>query len=962
MIVTVSCALGCWIVAAGMGMPNAGTPPEPPPSPPQSEWAFVEALAAPLTWMPHWDRMEAADGEADLGKGVTVETAYPDPDGVLDTAYQDLQDFFGSVKLPVNGPYRIITEQAPTNRFETFRLVVKEAECRIQAGDTEGIRRGIYFLEDRLMSAEGPFLPLGELERAPFIHTRISRCFFGPIKRPPKNKDELLDDVDYYPDGYLNRIAHDGVNALWLTIEFKDICKTSLTPVVDPNRDRRLEKLRKTVEKCRRYGINVFVFCIEPRVMDADNPLLQAHPELGSKPFSGTGRLFCPFSEAAQTYLYEAVHDIFSEVPNLGGLINISFGERSTTCLSVADENWRVACPVCAEKAPGEILHASLSAMERGMHAANPRAKLISWLYVPGNGTGVPRSTAPLVDIARRTPPGVICQYNFESDGAKLQLGKERHAGDYWLSYIGPSEIYTRIAEAAAGNGVELGAKLQACNSFEASTVPYIPVPGNLYQKYATMRRLGVTSVMQCWYMGNMPSLMHRAAASVLPFSPADLSEDAFLLELARRDWGPAHAERVVRAWRLFGEAYDNYPITNAFQYYGPITDGIVWPLHLRPAHKNLSPVWKLEFPPSGDRIGECFSGNHTMEEVLELCGRMSETWQTGLDELLALAPLCAENSERQRDLTVAQALGIQFRTGYNILRFYDTRERLLYDAAGSRAELLASMRGIVEEEIENATKMAALCESNPFLGFQAEAEGYTYFPAELRWRVERLRELLETEFVEAEQAIVAGEPVFPEESGLVDGPLNYRCQRVNEGFASAWRETEAWAALPQAALPAEGLAWTWQAAHDGDFLYISADCLPSEQWRPVAIAVAIEPTHIYPRRTFRGDVNGKQTARLGWLAPDTPWDLAVENREGRQTFRLRIPMEAFRGEATPPRPMRINVEISGLSRDNTRQTLVSWAPPSEVTVMPRLGYGADNPARMGWLRLEQAPREISGT
>ena len=108
--------------------------------------------------------------------------------------------------------------------------------------------------------------------------------------------------------------------------------------------------------------------------------------------------------------------------------------------------------------------------------------------------------------------------------------------------------------------------------------------------------------------------------------------------------------------------------------------------------------------------------------------------------------------------------------------------------------------------------------------------------------------------------------------------------------------------------------------------------------------------------------MNGKQTARLGWLAPDTPWDLAVENREGRQTFRLRIPMEAFRGEATPPRPMRINVEISGLSRDNTRQTLVSWAPPSEVTVMPRLGYGADNPARMGWLRLEQAPREISGT
>ncbi len=949
----ICCALGGWLAAAGMGLPGAATLPEPPPSPPQSEWAFVADLAAPMTWTPYWSRAEALDTEADLGKGVTIEAQFPDPEGLLDTAYQDLRAFFAETRLPTGGPYRIHTEHRPTNRSESFQLVVQASECRIQAGDTEGLRRGIFFLEDLLLGAEGPFLPLGELERAPFIHTRISRCFFGPIKRPPKNKDELLDEVDYYPDGYLNRIAHDGVNALWLTIEFKDLCKTSLTPVVDPDRDRRLEKLRKTVAKCRRYGIQVFVFCIEPRVMDPDNPLLLAHPELGSAPFSGTGRLFCPFSEAAQTYLYEAVYDIFSQVPHLGGLINISYGERSTTCLSAADENWRVACPICAEKAPGEILHASLSAMERGMHAANPNAKLISWLYVPGNGTGVMHSTAPFPDIARRTPPGVICQYNFESDGAKLQLGKKRHAGDYWLSYIGPSEIYTRIAQAAAEGGVELGAKLQACNSFEASTVPYIPVPGNLYQKYTAMRQLGVTSVMQCWYMGNMPSLMHRAAASVLPFAPDDLDEEAFLLELARRDWGPAHAARVVRAWRLFGEAYDNYPISNAFQYYGPINDGIVWPLHLKPVHKNLSPVWKLEFPPSGDRLGECFSGNHTMEEVLELCGRMSAIWQTGVDELLALAPVCAGNLERQRDLSVAQALSIQFRTGYNILRFYDMREKLLYDARAARAELLTAMRDLVEEEIANATAMAALCESNPFLGFQAEAEGYTYFPAELRWRVERLHELLETEFVEAENAIAAGKPVFPDESGLLDGPLTYRCQRAEEKFTPHWQEAAAWTSLPQTALPVEGLAWTWQAAHDDSYLYVNVDCPPSEQWRPIAVAVAIEPTHIYPRRTFRGDVNGNQATRLGWLVPDLPWDLAVDKLDGRQAFRLRIPMEAFRGEAAPSRPMRINVEVTGRSRDNTGTMLASWAPSPEVAVMPRLGYGADNPARMGWLRLE---------
>ncbi|MBX7258384.1 MAG: hypothetical protein K1Y02_18615 [Candidatus Hydrogenedentes bacterium] len=925
---------------------------EPPPSPLPNEWAFVDALAAPMTWTPHWNRVEKRADEVSLKDGVRVEAGFPDSGRVLDTAYEDLGVFFRSVGIPTEGAYRLVTEQVQTGAFETFRIVVGDDACRIQAGDTEGIRRGIYFLEDQLMAAEGPFLRLGEVERSPFIATRVSRCFFGPIKRPPKNKDELLDDVDYYPDGYLNRLAHDGVNGLWLTIEFKDICKTSLTDAVDPKRERRLEKLRKTIAKCGRYGIKVFLFCIEPRVMDPDNPLVKAHPELGSKAFSGSGLLFCPFSDAAQTYLFEAMNDIFTQAPNLGGLINISFGERSTTCLSGANEGWQVACPVCAQKAPGEILRASLSAMERGMHAANPDAKLISWLYVPGNGTGSQRSTEPLRDIARLTPPGVICQYNFESDGVKEQLGKPRHAGDYWLSYVGPSETFRSIAGAAAEGGVAMGAKLQACTSFEASTAPYVPVPGNLYEKYREMRRLGVTSVMQCWYIGSLPSVMNRAAAGVLPFVPETMSEDAFLLELARRDWGPSNAEKVVRAWRMFAKAYENYPLTNAFQYYGPMHDGVVWPLHLKPVHKNLSPVWKLEYPPSGDRIGECFSGTHTMEEMLTLLKRMSEGWREALDVLMELEPMCANDPARQIDLTVAQALDIQFHTGYNILRFYDLRERLIYDSGADRMKLLGELRAIAEDEIAHSTKMIDLCNRNPYLGFQAEAENYTYFPAELRWRIERLQEMLRTEFVEAESAIAAGSPIFPEESGLADGPFVYRCARAGDEFAESWQSDAVWASLPRADVPSQDLSWSWQAVHDDEAIYVNVDCSPSEQWRPAAVSVAIESTQIYPRRTFRGDINGNRTERLGWLVPDSPWDFATNSIDGRRAFRLRIPLAAFQGEAHPERPMRINVEVTAVSPDK-KSADISWAPPSSSPVQARLGYGNDDPSELGWLRLE---------
>jgi len=937
------------VAAMRWGSPLVAMEPE-PPSPPPNEWAFVDALSAPLTWKPHWNREEKRQDEASLRNGVRVEADFPDPEGVLKTAYQDLDAFFESVGVPADGRYRLVTEQIPTQRFETFKLIVSENECRIQAGDTEGIRRGIFFLQDELMRAEGPFLALGEKERAPFIHTRISRCFFGPIKRPPKNKDELLDDVDYYPDEYLNRLAHDGVNGLWLTIEFRNLCKTSLTSFVDPSREQRLAKLRKTVAKCRRYGIDVYVFCIEPRAMSQDTPILKAHPELVGETAKGRSSLFCPFSDVAQNYLYEATHDIFSEVPNLGGLINISFGERATTCLSVADEQWRVPCLLCAEKPLGEILKASLSAMERGMHAANADAKLISWLYVPENGTGVIRDSEPLIDIARHTPPGVICQYNFESGGTKLQLGKERHAGDYWLSYVGPSDIFKNVAAAVAESGAELAAKLQACNSFEVSTVPYVPVPGKLYQKYREMRRLGVTTVMQCWYIGNMPSVMNRAAASELPFSSEELTEEEFLLELARRDWGPELAPSVVHAWRLFAEAYDNYPLTNAFQYYGPMHDGIVWPLHLKPAHKNLSPIWKLEYPPSGDRIGECFSGTHTYAEVLELCKRMSDTWQEGLGILNEIKPQFANNPARLRDISVADALGIQFRSGYNILRFYDLREQLLYGSRVPQSDLLEQIQEIVEEEIENSTTMAALCEGNPFLGFQAEAEGYKYFPAKLRWRVDLLRNLLRTELKEAEQAIAAGERVFPELTGLAEGPLRYSCEQVPDSFAANWKSGEVWNALPRASHDANEPAWFWQAAHDDTALYVNVESPPSEPWRAVAATVYVEPTHVYPRRSFRMDLKGKSGLRTVWLGEEMPWEAATEMLEGRQTFRLRIPLDSFLGEDDLARPMRINVEVTYLSRDKKKQIVQSWVPRSEHRILRRLGYAWADPNEMGWL------------
>ena len=243
---------------------------EPPAPPTRAEWAFMKELAQRDPYVSHWTRA-AQVGELDLSKGLKVIDEYG-VKGDLATATDDLASFLSDIKL-AGGETILRLVRRDCGGKEAYRLEVTTEGVALVAGDDDGLRRAIYFFEDRLLGSEAPALAFGATARKPWVRNRITRCFFGPIKRPPFNRDELMDDIDYYPDAYLNRLAHEGVNGLWLTIEFRDIAKTSFyTP--SPEADKRLAKLRRTVEKCRRYGIGTWIFCIEPRRLEDMPPEL----------------------------------------------------------------------------------------------------------------------------------------------------------------------------------------------------------------------------------------------------------------------------------------------------------------------------------------------------------------------------------------------------------------------------------------------------------------------------------------------------------------------------------------------------------------------------------------------------------------------------------------------------------------------------------------------------------------
>ncbi len=747
-----------------------------PPPFPKGEPGFVEALRRKAEFRPYWNmQLEPREDEADFRKGLDFRAEFPDPEKLLVTAAEEMLRFLQEAGIFAPGATPIITRKAENLEGESFRIIVARDKIMIEAGDTEGIRRGVYYLEDLLAGSRAPFLKLGETCRTPWLKNRISRCFFGPIKRPPFNRDELMDEIDYYPEEYLNRLAREGVNGLWLTIVFREICTTSFYPR-DPNAEKRLAKLRRSVWKCRRYGIKIWVFCIEPFHWGPGNPCPEGHPELKG-PLAYTGMpSFCPNSDAARKYLYECTNSLFSAVPNLGGLITISHGERPTSCLSTLGvyEHRENPCGDRCSLSIGEILSKVLQPMADGMHAANPKAELISWLYMPYRD----QLSGWIYEMPEKLTKDVILAFNFESGCSKEQLGKVRNGGDYWLSCVGPSDRFGRMAAAARGR-CEMAAKLQVCCSHEVATVPFLPVPGLIWRKYREMKKLGVKHVIQCWYFGNYPGLMNRAAGH-LAFEDFTRPEKEFLEELAFSEWG-AHAKDMAEIWNAFAEAYSNYPLDIQFQYYGPMHDGPVWPLHLKQVMRQLPRTWKPDSEPAGDAVGECMF-NHELPETVLLTRKIADGWHKGMEKFNTFSHEYLDRPERMLDASLYEALDIQFRSGANILEFYLYRNRLL-DSPPYAEEILKRLESIVNEEIKNSLRLAELCEADSRLGYHSEAEVYKYFPEKLRWRADVLKEILAEDFAECriklKEGVSAGDFLRKQEAMHTAGRL-YRAGNLS--------------------------------------------------------------------------------------------------------------------------------------------------------------------------------------
>jgi len=958
-----------------------------PTPPPLKNWTFIRDFQKYVLPPPLAGHGQAVpDGRVSLTKGINLGNYPDDLEGLLETALADWRRSLKTWNIPANRGLPasfFLNRNLPT---EAYSIECNAKQVLIRSADLEGARRAIYFLLDQIQSSQDGSLPLHSWHWQPHIHTRITRCFYGPKKRPPvpveqlqhrpdfnkiisenpEYRDELTDGRDYFPEAYLSRLAHNGMNAVWLTGYFSELCKSKIIPEYGADSEKRLARLRQIVERCRRFGIKVFVFCLEPGGFGERIPLkiLDAHPELKGN-YAGEFAFFCSSTEAGRNWLEEATFGLFERVPHLGGLLNLCVGERPTNCCSgYTLPEYPNHCPRCSLRNPAEVVGELLEIIQKAMNRANPDAQLIAWPYSQYLLWGEENTSKAVEAI----PKNVTLIHNFESRGRFLQLGKERILDDYWLAYAGTSQLFRDCAKTAIKCKTRFGAKIQTCCSYELATVPYIPVPGILYQKYRAMRQLQVHTVMQSWLIGSCPSLMTRAAGR-LSFNPFPRSEQAFLQELAVRDWGQ-YAPVVVKAWKSFQRGYQNYPYARVFSYYSPMNAGVVWPLFLEPRDTPLYPPFRANCPPCGDRIGECLMDEFTLEEAITLCRKMTSAWACGLALLNALRRFFLHDKERMLDIGVANAIGIQLKSCLHILQFYQLRENLAWEASFQRKRLLLKkLQRLVELEIEQTHELCQLAEYDKRLGFQADSECHIYFPAKLRWRIRQLKQLLKREFQPVRKKLSMEQEPFPEYTGQKPGSLYAACPQVHSPVdihSPCWKklslqycEKQSMPGGQETDFLKERLT-SWQACCSNEALRVKVTCLepdmkslcpdwvlPQYQLADY-VELVVEKQRLWSPQKFVISAGGAQLYVKQETSRNYAWHAEVSRGKDSWMALFSIPWQVFGLQNPPERPFRINLKRSFPETRIPGQALISWG--GFHPVQHRLLQQNDDPHDFGWL------------
>ncbi len=534
----------------------------------------------------------------------------------------------------------------------------------------------------------------------------------------------LTPELDPYPDGLLQRLSDLGVNGVWLHVVLRQLAPGSIFPEFGAGHERRVENLRRLVDRAKKYGIDIYLYMNEPRAMEAS--FFKNRESIKGVQESDFYTL-CTSTPEVRQWLTDSLTYVFKQVPGLGGVFTITASENLTNCYS--HSRTAAGCPRCSKRPGPEVIAEVNRAIAAGVWAGNPNAKVIVWDWGWPDASDTKQKSSDWPEqIINALPDNVYLMSVSEWSKPITRGGVATTVGEYSMSTVGPGPRATKHWALAKKRGLKTLAKIQANCTWELSAVPYLPVMNLVAQHCANLADAGIDGLMLSWSVGGYPSpnlqLVRCFDAEPRP------TVDQALAQVAEARYGADAAPSILQAWSKFSTAFAEYPFHGGLVYNGPMQCAPANLLYPQPTKYRATMVgfpyddldgWRVVYPP------EVLAGQFE---------KIAAGWDEGLSLLQAAtekARVFSQQANLREDAGLAEAAGLHFRSTANQVRFTMARNALLSDSLkeSERQGHIDRIRQTATTEIQTAQRLFALVCQDSRIGFEA-SNHYYYLPLDL--------------------------------------------------------------------------------------------------------------------------------------------------------------------------------------------------------------------------------------
>ena len=350
----------------------------------------------------------------------------------------------------------------------------------------------------------------------------------------------------------LKAYSSNGVNGLWIGITLRDFCYYPFSKRIDKKYQIRRQNLIKFIETANTYGLKAYLYLNEPRGINIEE-LDTKYNRLKGRT-EGTTTALCIANKEVQDYLYNATKELVTNVPNIEGIITITSSENLTHCKHIPNSD----CKACQQYRPYELASLINNIMYNAINDSNSKTRLIANLWGWASYCDyLPKEAQKGIDLLNKDIE-IMCVSEFGTH----KKGKHIYnIGEYSLSNAEPCIETIQLIKYAKKKNHKVLAKIQANNSWEMSSVPYIPCFENVFNHLQKLRKIGVNDYMLSWTLGGYPSVSLSLVAAN--------DYDIWLKETFVNDY-----EITRAAIHNISLGFSYFPFSSQLLYLSPLNQG----------------------------------------------------------------------------------------------------------------------------------------------------------------------------------------------------------------------------------------------------------------------------------------------------------------------------------------------------------------------------------------------------